>query len=94
MPIDDFASKLLKRYGWTEGTGLGKHRTGITRAIQQSAKENARGVGYESNQFDPWWDKVYNAAAINVQVEGSTSSDDESHHKEKRRKRKKKRSSK
>ena len=70
MPSDDFAVKLLKKYGWSEGTGLGKHRTGITSAIQPGRKgRHANGVGFGADQFDPWWDRVYNTAAMNIRIE-------------------------
>jgi site-specific DNA-cytosine methylase len=43
---NNIGAKLLRQMGWTEGTGLGKHRQGIQNAVRaiQTSQENA-GIG-------------------------------------------------
>lgn len=73
MGEDGFAARMLKRYGWSEGTGLGKHRDGTTTAYCPSRRdgtgdEKMKGVGTAAAQFEPWWDDVYAKAAANFVV--------------------------
>lgn len=63
-----FGSRILQKYGWTSGKGLGKHLDGITRPLCPTACSGARGIGYERTQFDPWWDSVYDSAARRAEI--------------------------
>ncbi|KAJ1913243.1 hypothetical protein H4219_005296 [Mycoemilia scoparia] len=63
-----FAEAQLAKYGWKKGEGLGKNNEGITRAISIAMKQDVKGVGVDSNQWDnDWWSNIYNKASGNVQ---------------------------
>jgi len=69
-PTSDFAKKQLLKMGWTEGTGLGKRRTGITTHVKVKKREEEAGLGAEQSRKDlasanhEWWkDSVGNTLA-------------------------------
>ncbi|XP_077431008.1 G patch domain-containing protein 4 [Vanacampus margaritifer] len=66
-----FAEQQLKRHGWKDGKGLGRHENGISEAIKVKVKCNKGGVGHkEGEQFTfHWWDHVFNKASSSLQVE-------------------------
>ncbi|XP_013772909.1 G patch domain-containing protein 4-like [Limulus polyphemus] len=63
----DFAREQLKKFGWTEGKGLGKNENGISTALKPKLKFDTYGVGHNpGEQFSfKWWDHVFNNAARN-----------------------------
>jgi len=67
----DFAKKLLGKYGWKEGDGLGKNNTGITAPLKASLKFDNAGLGADRAQEfnDHWWERCFNEAASNVDVQ-------------------------
>ncbi|XP_034243452.1 G patch domain-containing protein 4 [Thrips palmi] len=67
----DFAKRVLEKYGWSEGQGLGKDSTGITTALKPKVKLNVFGLGHDSAQTFTyrWWEDAFNEAARNVNVE-------------------------
>ncbi|XP_059062604.1 G patch domain-containing protein 4 isoform X1 [Achroia grisella] len=67
----DFARKMLEKYGWTDGKGLGKHENGISEALKPKLKRSVTGVGHDAaSEFNEhWWSQLYDKAAGNVQVE-------------------------
>ncbi|XP_023015962.2 uncharacterized protein [Leptinotarsa decemlineata] len=67
----DFARKQLEKYGWSEGKGLGKNENGISAALKPKLKFDNSGVGHDAGrQFtNNWWEKLYNNAAENIDVE-------------------------
>ncbi|XP_016951056.1 G patch domain-containing protein 4 [Drosophila biarmipes] len=67
----DFAKKLLGKYGWKEGDGLGKNSTGITAPLKASLKFDNAGLGADRAQEfnDHWWERCFNEAASNVDVQ-------------------------
>ncbi|KAH8294018.1 hypothetical protein KR054_007473 [Drosophila jambulina] len=67
----DFAKKILSKYGWKEGEGLGKHNTGIAAPLKASLKFDNAGLGVDRAQEfnDHWWERCFNEAASNVDVQ-------------------------
>uniref|UniRef100_A0A1A9WZ28 G patch domain-containing protein 4 n=1 Tax=Glossina brevipalpis TaxID=37001 RepID=A0A1A9WZ28_9MUSC len=68
----DFAKKILKKYGWKEGDGLGKKSNGIAKALRPALKFDKAGFGADlaANDFNNhWWERVFNEAASNVNVD-------------------------
>ena len=39
-----FSQRQLEKQGWKKGEGLGKYKSGITRAISVSLKDDTNGV--------------------------------------------------
>ncbi|KAH8362888.1 hypothetical protein KR084_002261 [Drosophila pseudotakahashii] len=66
----DFAKKILGKYGWKEGDGLGKNNTGIAAPLKASLKFDNAGLGVDrAKEFnDHWWERCFNEAASNVDV--------------------------
>ncbi|XP_034660129.1 G patch domain-containing protein 4 [Drosophila subobscura] len=67
----DFAKKILGKYGWKEGEGLGKNSTGIAAPLKASLKFDNAGLGVDRAQEfnDHWWERCFNEAANNVDVQ-------------------------
>ncbi|CAD7938770.1 unnamed protein product [Amoebophrya sp. A25] len=77
----DFGLKILKKFGWDEGKGLGANLDGRQDCIQISRREERVGLGGEKSseatdekQWDNWWSSAYNSVAQKV-LAGSTSAD-------------------
>ncbi|XP_023035412.1 G patch domain-containing protein 4 isoform X2 [Drosophila willistoni] len=70
----DFAKKILSKYGWKEGDGLGKNNTGIAAPLKASLKFDNAGLGVDrAKEFnDHWWERCFNEAANNVEVQVQT----------------------
>ncbi|KAM8705354.1 hypothetical protein ACLKA7_009769 [Drosophila subpalustris] len=66
----DFAKKILGKYGWKEGDGLGKNNNGIAAPLKASLKFDNAGLGVDrATEFnDHWWERCFNEAASNVAV--------------------------
>lgn len=60
-PTSDFAQRQLKQMGWTEGTGLGKKRNGISTHISVKRREDHVGLGHSkerqeiNSHQEQWW---------------------------------------
>ncbi|KAL5278388.1 GPATCH4 family protein [Megaselia abdita] len=69
----DFAKKLMEKYGWKEGNGLGKNNDGRVVPIKASLKFDSSGLGCDkAKEFNNhWWERVFNEAAGNVEVENT-----------------------
>ena len=63
-----FAERQLKKYGWTEGEGVGKSNQGIAEPIKASFKFNNQGVGYDqAEEFTSnWWEHLFNHTAKKI----------------------------
>ena len=60
----DFGAKILGKFGWKEGEGLGKTKNGITEAIQIKRREENIGLGKTKKEVlwnDKWWEQSYNS---------------------------------
>ena len=58
-----FGAKILEKFGWKEGEGLGKSKNGITEAIQIKRREENMGLGKAKKEImwnDKWWEQSYN----------------------------------
>ncbi|CAE8608420.1 unnamed protein product [Polarella glacialis] len=86
----DVGKKILMKYGWKEGEGLGRLSNGRTAPIQAQRRELKEGLGQEKrkseDQWDNWWGDVFNSVAknmtitnskITVETSGEDSSDEE-----------------
>ena len=59
----DFGSKILEKFGWKEGEGLGKNKSGIKETIQIKRREENIGLGKTKKEImwnDKWWENSYN----------------------------------
>ncbi|XP_061190117.1 G patch domain-containing protein 4-like [Saccostrea echinata] len=70
MSQSKFAQKELKKFGWKEGSGLGKNENGMKEAIKVKIKKDSHGVGHNTgDEFTfHWWDHVFNKAANSIEV--------------------------
>lgn len=49
-----FGKQLMKKAGWEEGKGLGKHEDGIVEHVKTVRKDNVLGIGYEGKVQQAW----------------------------------------
>ncbi|XP_062612622.1 micronuclear linker histone polyprotein-like [Saccostrea cucullata] len=68
-----FGQKLMKKYGWSEGKGLGVKEDGNPDHVKVEFKFGNKGVGYKHNHSDNWiaHQDDFNAILANLN-EGST----------------------
>lgn len=66
-----FAEKILKKFGWKEGDGLGKNNDGISKPLKANLKFDNAGLGVDgAEEFNNhWWERVFNEAANNVEIQ-------------------------
>merc|ERR1712187_253043 len=73
-----FGKKILQKYGWKEGEGLGRRKQGKTASIQAVRRDLKVGLGHEKDksedQWDNWWANCFNSVAKKVKVSHPTSS--------------------
>lgn len=65
-----FGLKILEKFGWQKGDGLGANLDGARDCIQISRREEKVGLGGEkvnddsdAKQWDNWWAGAYNSVA-------------------------------
>lgn len=62
-------SKLNYFSFFCRGKGLGKEEDGRTAALLVTQKQDSKGIGFGTEGlFKPWWDDLYNSAAVSVKV--------------------------
>ncbi|XP_055686505.1 G patch domain-containing protein 4 [Lutzomyia longipalpis] len=66
----NFAQSILQKYGWSEGQGLGKHNSGISKPLKANLKFDTSGLGHDgAAEFkNNWWENAYNSASANLDV--------------------------
>mmetsp|Transcript_7064 Transcript_7064/g.6906 ORF Transcript_7064/g.6906 Transcript_7064/m.6906 type:complete len:102 (-) Transcript_7064:46-351(-) len=68
-----FGEKMLKKMGWKEGEGLGKHKTGEVEPIQVRKRKENLGVGGEATTKAKWnhnwWEELFNDTVKNIKVD-------------------------
>jgi len=50
---ESVASKLMKKMGWNEGSGIGKNLQGISAPIEATMRQKGAGLGAASYEMDP-----------------------------------------
>ena len=79
-----FGEKILAKYGWKEGQGLGATMSGVSECVQIQKRDERVGIGAETkdreSEWDNWWSGAYDsvAAKINVKISKSVNSEDKS----------------
>jgi hypothetical protein len=73
----DFGRRIMEKYGYKEGEGLGKSNNGITTAVKASFKfdQNGLSAANEKSTNDHWWSRIYKEAASNLNVDCNESGD-------------------
>jgi hypothetical protein len=94
-----FGKKLLEKYGWNEGQGLGKDNQGIAKTISPLTQTTTKGIGAGQASFVNWWDDLYSNTlskinSVNGQCKENTSSADKSVKDKSKKEKREKRSSK
>mmetsp|Transcript_55926 Transcript_55926/g.130968 ORF Transcript_55926/g.130968 Transcript_55926/m.130968 type:complete len:146 (+) Transcript_55926:70-507(+) len=81
----DFGRRILEKYGWKEGQGLGRLKDGKVDCIQAARRGAKEGLGVEKrkaeDQWDNWWADCFNNVAKKIVVpakNGDAESDSES----------------
>jgi len=79
-----FGEKILAKYGWKEGQGLGSTMSGVSECVQIQKRDERVGIGAETkdkeSEWDNWWSGAYDsvAAKINVKISKSVNSEENS----------------
>jgi len=67
-----FGETILRKYGWSQGKGLGKKEDGIAAPVRSSLKFDQTGIGYDTanaeSYGDKWWTRTYDDAASGLNV--------------------------
>ncbi|CAK9079257.1 G patch domain-containing protein 4 [Durusdinium trenchii] len=72
----DIGKKILMKYGWREGQGLGRLKNGRTECVQGERREEKKGLGVEKRkseeQWDNWWADCFNSVAKSISVKAES----------------------
>jgi len=70
-----FGQKLMEKFGWEKGRGLGANEDGHKDHITVQFKNDQRGVGCKAQHDDAWvaHQDDFNALLANLQAENSSS---------------------
>ena len=66
-----FGSKILAKYGWKEGQGLGAGMDGVKECVQVHKRAERVGIGAEetgSSEWDNWWSGAYDSVAARIAI--------------------------
>jgi len=74
-----FAQNLMKKYGWSEGAGLGKREQGRHAPVKVSMKMDKTGLGSKPGEemANPWWAKAFNKHCKKIRRRNADSEDSE-----------------
>ncbi|CAH1720368.1 unnamed protein product [Aphis gossypii] len=50
-----FGQRMLEKFGWSKGSGLGKNKQGISENIRVDQKLHSTGLGFIANNADDWF---------------------------------------
>mmetsp|Transcript_64909 Transcript_64909/g.155028 ORF Transcript_64909/g.155028 Transcript_64909/m.155028 type:complete len:148 (-) Transcript_64909:69-512(-) len=68
----DFGRRILEKYGWKDGQGLGRLKDGRVDCIQAARRGAKEGLGVEKrkaeDQWDNWWSDCFNNVAKKIVV--------------------------
>lgn len=68
----NFGKALLKKSGWTEGSGLGKEQDGVVSHVKVSRKDDTMGLGYQAGVQDTWTTQSVGFADVLTRIKVST----------------------
>jgi hypothetical protein len=76
---DNLGRKLIEKYGWRQGLGLGKQNEGISTYVRVSKKRDTSGVGIAKDANTKlwnvaFWENMYNSAVTKCGDKGGDSS--------------------
>ncbi|ODM96092.1 G patch domain-containing protein 4 [Orchesella cincta] len=73
----DFARKQLEKFGWKDGSGLGKNEQGMLTAIKPTLKVGKEGMGFDFSKelVDTWWTRAYDDSLKRINVDENDASD-------------------
>jgi hypothetical protein len=89
-----FGSKILAKYGWKEGEGLGASMNGVQECVQVEKRNERVGIGAEKksdSEWDNWWSGAYDSVAQKIAVKVTKQVDTDSEVTVKKKKKKEKR---
>ncbi|KAG5487320.1 hypothetical protein LSCM4_07810 [Leishmania orientalis] len=69
---DNFGKALLKKSGWTEGTGLGKEQDGVVSHVKVTRKDDTMGLGYHAGVQETWTTQSLGFADVLTRIKVST----------------------
>ncbi|RHW71469.1 G-patch domain containing protein [Trypanosoma brucei equiperdum] len=69
---------LLLRGGWTEGSGLGKEKDGVTTHVKVRQKDGTMGIGYAGNVHETWSTQSVAFADVLEKIKAAVSVNDDS----------------
>lgn len=65
------ASLYLNSFGWKEGEALQKG--GIKKPILVKHKKDTKGLGFDGNDTDMWWERLFDGQLKNLEVSNGSS---------------------
>mmetsp|Transcript_39832 Transcript_39832/g.45417 ORF Transcript_39832/g.45417 Transcript_39832/m.45417 type:complete len:155 (+) Transcript_39832:248-712(+) len=77
----EFGMKILAKFGWREGDGLGKERDGRTECVQIRRREEGVGLGLEAEiapkpVTEMWWMDTFNSSVKKLDIIVADSDDE------------------
>eukprot|EP00475_Leptophrys_vorax_P023409 TRINITY_DN3203_c1_g1_i1.p1 TRINITY_DN3203_c1_g1~~TRINITY_DN3203_c1_g1_i1.p1 ORF type:complete len:279 (-),score=115.04 TRINITY_DN3203_c1_g1_i1:108-944(-) len=87
----DISRKLIEKYGWRQGLGLGKQNEGVSTYVRVSKKRDTSGIGIAKDPSTKlwntaFWENMYNSAVSKCNDKDEESSSEEEDSKKKKEK--------